>query len=163
MHLIPSLVHIYLYICWRSGSHKKQFHKPSYNIMYFIRIAHRISVYSTLWRYMGRRNIATKMFPSFYWKVIHLLFLRLAVTKQTTNNQPREHLFCVNWAQLMWSPLRDDWHGPCEVTFYTFASQCLTVPQRLTNKPTCSHASTSLLLWCIGVKTRAVVTCIHTC
>lgn len=72
------------------------------------------------------------------------LFLRLAVTNQPTTHWTSEHLFCVNWARLMWGPLRDDWHRPCEVSFCTFASRCLSVAQRLTNKPTCSQARVSL-------------------
>lgn len=36
---------------------------------------------------MERRNIGTEMFPSFYWKVIHLLFLRLVDTNRTATTK----------------------------------------------------------------------------
>lgn len=74
----------------------------------------------------------------------------LLLNNQPPTNQPSEHLFHVSWAQLMWNPLRDNWHRPCNVALYTFMSPCLTIAQSLTSKPTCSHTRMSLL-WCFYV------------
>lgn len=127
MHLITSLFHIYLYICWRSGSHKKWVRKPSYYVMYFIHTTHKISIYSTLWRYMGKRNIAAKTFPPFTGR---LFISRFSGWQLLNKQQPTKqvNIFSVlsehSWCAALGETLDTDpasyfWHFSVSVSHYT--------------------------------------------
>lgn len=133
--------------------------------MYFIHITHRISIYSTLRRYMGKRNIAAKMFPSFTGRLFISCFSGWQLlNKQQPTQQVNifsvltEHSWCAALGETLdTDPVSSFWHFCVSVSHYTPAlgrPAHLFTPVRLRR---------DAAVFSIGLKTRAVVTWTHPC
>lgn len=90
VHLPPSHFPIYLYICWRSGSCKKGFHKASYGVLYFMHITLAEDLRMARWKVLWGEGKCFCLLEG------HCCPLCQAGRDKTNNRQTGEQLFCVN-------------------------------------------------------------------